>query len=142
MLPYRWVALTVAALAVLGMGREAFFHLLAEPIGQLPAVVHAPRSDERYLELRKLLPLGARLGYLSDELIDTEPGPVAHEPGTKLYQQALYALAPVVLLYGDDRAPLVLANLSNAGALEALARAHGLRVVKEFSPTLALLEPR
>ena len=144
LLRFRPVALTVAALSVLGLSRQAFFHLVAEPVTQLSAAARAPRSDLRYLELRRALErLGAKsVGYLSDEPVDTQPGPSAHPLGAKLYQQALYALAPVVLRYGDDRAQLVLVNLNSPASLEPLARAHRLSVVQSFSPTLALLAPR
>lgn|GEM_PF-1444941 len=143
-LRFRPVAIAVAALCVVGLARQAFFHLVSEPIGQLATAARAPRSDLRYLELRQSLQRrGAlRVGYLSDEPVDTQPGPSAHPSGSKLYQQALYALAPVVLVYGEDRAPLVLVNLLDPAALEPLAQSHRLAVAQLFSPTLALLVPQ
>lgn len=135
------VAPVVAALAIVGLAREAWFHVVAERAFSLPEG-QLERIDPRYAAARAYFAPGARVGYVSDEKVDTEPGPdPTNEAGLRLYQQAQYALAPVVLRYQDDRAPRVFANLRDPARLEALARGHRLRVVARLGPDLAVLEP-
>jgi hypothetical protein len=70
---------------------------------------------------------------VSDEAVTTRPGaPAPDEWGTWLYQEAQYALAPVVLVIGDTDTAVVLANLKRSDRLESIAREHGLRVVQRF----------
>jgi len=129
--PLRTVARAVALLAAVGIAREAWFHLVAEPVWRLGS--HGPRSDERYVTVREALPARGRVGYVSDEPVSTRPGALqADEWGTWLYQSAQYALAPLVLAVGDSRAEVVLANLKDPARLEEVARAHGLRIERRF----------
>ncbi|MFL5308921.1 MAG: hypothetical protein ACJ79H_00570 [Myxococcales bacterium] len=130
--PLRTAARAVALLAAVGLAREAYFHLVSEPAWHLRDR-RPPRSDERYRAVRAALPASGRVGYLSDEPVSARPGVrEADEWGTWLYQSAQYALAPVVLVVGEARTELVLANLKEPGRLEAVARAHGLRVEHRF----------
>jgi hypothetical protein len=139
--PLRRAALAVALLAAVGLAREAWFHFVSEPVGTLPAVLREPRAEERYREVRAALPHEGRVGYVSDEPVNTKPGVLAPDRwGTWLYQEAQYALAPVVLVVGDTGTEVVLANLKDAGRLEEVARAQGLRVARRFEGgRLALL---
>ena len=140
---FRAVSRCVAALAAVGLAREVWFHTVAEPLGQLPAALREPLSDARYLRLRALLPPGGVVGYVSDEQCDVRPGgALAHEVGTKLYQQALYALAPLVLRYDDASTPLVMANLADPAKLPALLSKRNLELVAEAGPGVALLRPK
>jgi hypothetical protein len=132
----------ICLLAALGLSRSLWFHAVAEPIGGLAHAARAPRAEQRYLALRALLPVGGAVGYVSDEIVDLAPGSEhEHAVGTKLYQEALYALAPLVLRYGDDRAPLVIANLHDPSRLGAVLGAHGLEPVAAVAPDLALCRP-
>jgi hypothetical protein len=139
--PLRRAALVVAVLAAAGLAREAWFHFVSEPIWNLPALVREPRAEERYRAVRAALPRAGRVGYLSDEPVNVQPGVLAADRwGTWLYQEAQYALAPVVLVVGDTGTDLVLANLKDASRLEEIARAHRLRVAERFeSGSVALL---
>jgi hypothetical protein len=65
--------------------------------------------------------------------VTSQPGaPAPDEWGTWLYQEAQYALAPVVLVVGDTSTPVVLANLKRSDHLEAIAREYRLHVVRRF----------
>src|SRR6266849_1518337 len=120
--PLRTAAVAVAA-------REAWFHLVSEPIATLPGAARQPPPESRYEQVRLLLPATGRIGYLTDLPVSTAPGArEGAELGTWLYTQAAYALAPLVLVYGDDAVEPVLANLADPAHLEELARRHGLRV--------------
>jgi hypothetical protein len=129
----RVVAPAVAVLALVGIAREAWFHFVSEPAWTLPAKVRAPRPEERYRAVRAALPPAGRVGYLSDLPVATRPAErPEYDYGTWLYQQAQYALAPIVLVYGESRTETVLANVLDPAGIDALARAHGLRVVARF----------
>jgi hypothetical protein len=125
----RSLTFAVAVLAAAGAAREAYFHLWSERISSLPAAIREPRPEARYRAVRRLLPASGRVGYLTDVPVSATPAqrPGA-EMGTWLYEQAAYALAPIVLAYGDDATEPVLANVVDPGKLDALASEHGLRV--------------
>jgi hypothetical protein len=127
------VALVV--LALLGLCRASFFHLIAEPRTQ-PGRAHI---DDRFQRLKALLPAQGEVGYLSDAPPATRQQEDPAAPGTRLYEEAQFALAPLVLRNGDDRARVVVANLRDPAGLAALARAHGLRIVAEGGAGLAVL---
>jgi len=127
--PLRTAAVAVAALAALGIAREAFFHLVSEPVWRLSP----PRAEERYLAVRAALPPAGRVGYLSDEPVSVQPGAFeSDEWGTWLYQRAQYALAPLVLVVGDATTEVVLVNVKDPARLDAVALSHGLRVERRF----------
>jgi hypothetical protein len=140
--PLRTVAGAVVVLAAVGIAREAYFHLVSEPVWELRASMRAPRAEERYRRVRAALPHSGRVGYLSDEPVTVRPSaPARDEWGTWLYQEAQYALAPVVLAVGDTNTPVVLANLKRADRLESIAREHHLRIVQRFEDgAVALLK--
>jgi hypothetical protein len=140
--PLRTAAAAVAVLAAVGIARETFFHFVSEPISDLPAAMRAPRPEERYRAVRAALPRSGRVGYVSDEPVTTRPGaPAPDEWGTWLYQEAQYALAPVVLVIGDTDTAVVLANRTRSDRLESIAREHGLRVAQRFEDgAVALLK--
>jgi len=137
--PLRTAARVVALLAAIGFAREAWFHLVSEPVCRLGA--RGPRAEERYTAVRATLPPAGRIGYVSDEPISVRPGAFhADEWGTWLYQGAQYALAPLVLVVGDASTSIVLANVKDPARLEAVAREHGLRIERTFSGgTVAVL---
>lgn len=131
------VVLVVAALAVVGLGRGLYFHLVSEPRNDS---MREP-IDPRYAALRALLPPAGEVGYVSDLPVAVRVDQDAGALGTRLYLHAQYALAPLVLRYDDARAPLVIANLSDAAKLPELAAQRGLRVVAVAGPGLAVLQP-
>jgi len=127
------VAPAVAVLAWIGLAREAWFYFVSEPVWTLPSAIREPRQEERYRAVRAALPPAGRVGYLSDLPVATSPAArVADDYGTWLYQQAQYALAPVVLVHGESGTDVVLANVRQPEHVDALAHAHGLRVVERF----------
>jgi hypothetical protein len=128
----------VVALAVVGICRIAFFHFISEPRRE-------PRReaiDPRYQQLRALLPAAGEVGYVSDLPAAIRIGDDAANPGTRLYLHAQYALAPLVLRYGDVRAPRVVANVSDPARLDAVARENHLEVLARAAPGTAILRPR
>ena len=130
--PLRTAARAVALLAAVGVAREAYFHLVSEPAWRL-FETREPRAEERYRAVRAVLPASGRVGYVSDEPVSARPGVLeSDEWGTWMYQSAQYALAPIVLVVGDARTDPVLANVKEPERLEAVARAHGLRVERRF----------
>ena len=130
--PLRTAARAVALLAAVGVAREAYFHLVSEPAWHL-VDRRAPRARDRYLAVRTALPASGRVGYVSDEPVSARPGVLeSDEWGTWLYQSAQYALAPLVLVVGESRTDPVLANVKEPERLDAVARAHGLRVEQRF----------
>src|SRR5207237_10434831 len=101
------------------------------------------RMHPRSAPAGALLPPAGEIAYVSDEPVATDPESIeATAAGTRLFEQAQYALAPLVLRYGDDRAPFVLANLADPAQLAAIARERRLVVVAEPFPGTAVLRPR
>jgi len=132
----RRIALAMAALAAVGMLRILFLHFVSEPL-------HEPLRepiDLRYQALRPLLPAG-EAGYVSDQPAVELRGETP-TPGTRMYLQAQFALAPVVLRYDDSRASLVIANLADPAQLPDLLRARSLELLARPAPGLAVARPR
>jgi hypothetical protein len=128
----------VAALSLVGLLRGAYLHFVSEPM-------HEPvreRIDLRYARLKAMLPAGGAVGYVSDLPAARHPSDNPSSPGTRLLEQAQYALAPIVLRYQDVGAPLVVANLDDPGRLQEVAQRYGLAVVVQAGPGLAVLRPR
>jgi hypothetical protein len=133
------ITAAVAVLAALGMLRSAWFHFVTEPLHDY----RRERIDPRYAPVRALLPQNGEIGYVSDVQVATGPSTVETTTlGTRLFEQAQYALAPLVLRYDDDRAPVVLANLADPAKLPEIARTRQLEVVAAPSPVTAVLRPR
>jgi len=133
------ITAAVAMLAAVGMLRSAWLHFVSEPLHDF----RRERIDPRYAPAKALLPPAGEIGYVSDEPVATGPETVeTTSAGTRLFEQAQYALAPLVLRYGDDRAPFVLANLADPASLAELARERRLLVVAEPFPGTAILRPR
>ena len=127
--------IAVVALALVGFCRAGYFHLIAEPRNEPPRA----HLDDRFRKLKALLPAQGEVGYLSD----AKPAATQRDDpaviGTRLYEEAQFALAPLILRNGDDQAELIVVHLQDPASLESLARAHGLRVVAEAGPGLAVL---
>ena len=133
------ITAAVAVLAAVGMLRSAWLHFVSEPLNDY----RRERIDPRYAAVKALLPPSGEIGYVSDAPAATGPETVeATAVGTRLFEQAQYALAPLVLRYDQDRAPVVLANVVDPGTLAAIARERRLIVVAEPSPGTAVLRPR
>jgi hypothetical protein len=130
------ITAAVAALTVIGMARSAWFHFVAEPRHD---VMRTP-IDPRYDELRPFLPRSGQLGYVSDEGVATgAPGRDLDLLGSRRFDQAQYALAPLVLRYDDQGAALVIADLRDPERLQEILREKGLVVVAHPTPGVALL---
>ncbi|HEX4382679.1 MAG TPA: hypothetical protein VH083_07010 [Myxococcales bacterium] len=127
--------IAVVALALVGLCRAGYFHLVAEPRFEPPRA----HLDERFRRLKSLLPAQGPVGYLSDALPAATQQDDPAAPGTRLYEEAQFALAPLLLRNGDDQAQTVVAVLQDPAGLAALVRKHGLRVVAEAGPGLAVL---
>lgn len=132
----RRIALALSLLAAVGILRILFLHFLSEPR-------HEPARepiDLRYQALRPLLPAG-EAGYVSDQPAVELRGDTP-TIGTRMYLQAQFALAPLVLRYDDARADLVVANLADPAKLPDLLRSRSLVLVAEPAPGLAIARPR
>jgi hypothetical protein len=125
----------VAALAAVGMVRIGWLHFVSEP-------VHEPRReriDARYAPLLPFVRAG-EIGYVSDRAPGSRPE--AASAANRLYFQAQYALAPLVLRPNDDRAPLVVVNLDDPAHAGDVLQTHDLTLVARPAPGVAVARPR
>jgi len=127
----RALGLFALGVALAGVLRGTSVHLWKE---RSLRGVPTTRIDPRYAQLAAVLPPTGRLGYVSDEPLDTGRG-------GRLYFDALYALAPRVLSPDAHGHRLVVANVFEPASIERLSRQHGLLPVAVFGGT-ALLEKR
>jgi glycosyltransferase involved in cell wall biosynthesis len=94
--------------------------------------------ESRFSELRRTLPAGARLGYVTDAV--PPPAAGADDPGRdafKRYLLAQYTLLPAILRPDAD-AELVLGNFASSGLVDTAALT-GLEVVHDFGQGVVLL---
>jgi hypothetical protein len=131
------VTAAILALAVVGLGRMAWFHLAVEA-----RVPHPPPIDDRYRALRALLPASGAIGYVSDRRVARAPAEYETSPGTRMYIEAQYALAPVILRVEDDRAALVLVNAAAPASVAALLDHRNLCPVADDGRGAMLSRPR
>jgi hypothetical protein len=133
------ITAAVAVLAVVGMLRAGWLHFVSEPLHDF----RRERIDPRYAAIKALLPRSGEVGYVSDERVATGPfGIDASSAGTRLFEQAQYALAPLVLRYDEDHAPLVVANLADPAKLPEILGQRRLIVIAEAGPGIAVLRPQ
>jgi len=114
----------ILALAAVGFGREVYFHFWSEPR-------HEPRRppiDEKFVPLFASLPRQGEAGYVTDDPIETEAG-------KRRFLETQYALAPLVLRYGDAGEPLLVANVADPSHLDALLG--GRLVIARAGPGIA-----
>lgn len=129
------IAAVIAALAAVGFCRTAYFHFSSEPRRERP--IPGPPIDDQFRALLPLLPREGEVGYVTDEPILTAPG-FEYQGAKQRFLQMQYALAPLVLRYDDDRAPVVVANVADAAHLGEVLRAHGLVAVAQAGPATAV----
>ncbi len=127
----RRVAAALAALAAVGFCREAYFHFVAEPRAEPPRIA----IDDKFSAVAERVPREGEAGYLSDDPIETEQG-------KRRFLEMQYALAPLVLRYGDDRAPLVLVDVMDPSRLPELVARHALELVERVGVGFALARPK
>ncbi|MCA1826571.1 MAG: hypothetical protein ABR567_13150 [Myxococcales bacterium] len=133
------LAAAIAVLAAVGMCRGLWLHLVSEPRNDF----RRERIDPRFERIKTLLPREGEVGYVSDEPAATGPSGVdAASAGTRMFEQAQYALAPLILRYDDTRAAVVVANLGDPSHLPEITAKNGLAVVAAAGPGLAVLRPR
>ncbi|MGZ6143130.1 MAG: hypothetical protein ACXWLM_07315 [Myxococcales bacterium] len=125
------LAAAIAALAAVGFCREAYFHFLAEPRAE-----QWRRSiDVKYEALREALPDEGEAGYVSDD-------PIEGETGKRRFLETQYALAPLVLRYGDDRSGVVVVNVFDPSRLGELLGARRLELVERIGVGTAVARPK
>jgi len=130
-----WFALVCG----LGIFRDAFYHLVYEPIRAAPH----PRIGVEFETFRPLIAGHPRIGYLSDLPLDTDPSrPRESGWGDMKYAHAQYALAPTILAHADRALPLVLANFEDPARLDRLLASGEYSVVERPAPSRALLRRR
>jgi hypothetical protein len=120
----RRLAAAIVALAAVGFCREAYFHFWSEPRNE----PRRPPIDTKFAPLFVWLPRDGEAGYVTDD-------PIGTESGKRRFLETQYALAPIVLRYGDGRAPLVVANVADPSDLDALLA--GRTVVARAGPGIA-----
>jgi hypothetical protein len=130
----------VLALAAFGLARQIWYHCFAERIGTLPAAASAPRPDARYAGVRSVLPRTGRVGYLSDEPVTSRPGSLPTR-GNDRYQGALYALAPLILRYGDGAQPWVVIDAADPARVQDLCARNGLVIEMRGPAGVAVARP-
>jgi hypothetical protein len=133
------VAAVIAALAVAGFLRTAYFHFVSEPRHEQP--IPGPPLDAQFQALLPLLPREGEVGYVTDEPVLKTPG-FEYQGAKQRFLQMQYAIAPLVLRYDDDRAALVIANVGDPARLEGVLRAHALSVIARAGPFTAVARPR
>jgi len=119
-----------------GVVRVGYFCLVHEPL------THQGRASvgAEFEEMRRLIGGAPRVGYLSDQPLDTDPTqPRASSNGNLMYAMAQYALAPTVLAYSSPDAPLVVACFNDPGRLEDAVRSGSFEVLSRPLPNIALL---
>ncbi len=135
----RRIAAAILALAAVGFFREGYFHLIVEPLFERRPFPGEP-LDDAFTKLRALLPASGEVGYVTDEPILLSPGnEIESAKGRFLKMQ--YSVAPVVLRYGDDRAPVVVANVADPARLGEVLAAHGLVETARAGPSTAVARP-
>lgn len=132
-------AAVILALSAVGFCRTAYFHFVSEPRHGTP--LPGDPVDRQYLPLLPLLPRSGEVGYVTDEPILLGPGREI-QGAKQRFLQLQYAVAPLVLRYGDDRAPLVVANVGDPARLAGVLAEHGLVELARTSPVTALARPR
>jgi hypothetical protein len=119
-----------------GVVREGYFCLVHEPL------THQGRASvgAELEEMRRLIGGAPRVGYLSDQPLDTDPTqPRSSSNGDLMYAMAQYALAPTVLAYSGPDAPLVVACFNDPGRLESVVSSGSFEVLSRPRPNVALL---
>jgi hypothetical protein len=130
------VTAIILALALVGLGRMAWFHLAVER-----RIPHPPPIDDRYRAARALLPVSGTIGYVSDARVARTPAEYETSKGTRRYIEAQYSLAPLILKVEDSRAALVLADAADPAALPALLEQRNLRAVADTGRGVAVARP-
>jgi len=127
-----------ALLAVVGLARSVYVHFVVER----PADLMDPRPafDEELRPLAALLPPRGEVGYVTDEPIQS-PGGKWQGPKQR-FLQVQYAVAPVVLRYDEDRAPLVVVNARSERSLDEQIARRGLTLVARVTSGLAVARPK
>jgi hypothetical protein len=105
-------------------------------------------SEQRFGELRKVLPPRGVVGFVSDEMeVNGNQEPIDKTqrgwwlaPEVKKYYLTQYALAPLIVVRGTDK-PLIVGNFSN-GWNETITRAHGLTPLRDFGNGVVLFEKK
>jgi hypothetical protein len=92
--------------------------------------LHTVRIDDRFAGLAAALGPAEKAGFVTD---------VPAELAARRYYDALYALAPRILLAGPD-ARRVVADVQDPAQIERICAAWRLHVVARASPGVALLE--
>jgi len=133
------VCAVIAALAAVGLLRIAYFHFVSDPRHEQP-IPGAP-IDDQFRALLPLLPRAGEVGYVTDEPVLKVPG-FEYQGAKQRFLQMQYALAPLVLRYDDDRAPLVIANVADSARLPGVLEAHRLALVARSSPSTVVARPR
>lgn len=129
------ITAAIAALSALGLCRAAYFHFVVEPD-------HPVRHlDREFRELADALPPEGEVGYVSDLPMEEAPGEV-NEPAKGGYLEVQYAVAPVILRYGDAALPLVVVRLTDPDHLDEVLERRRLRFWSWAGPKIALARPR
>ena len=119
-----------------GVVREGYFCLVHEPL------THQGRASvgAGFEGMRQLIAGAPRVGYLSDQPLDTDPTAArASNHGDLMYATAQYALAPTILAHSSREASLVVAYFNDAARLDDVLRYGSFEVMSRPFPNLALL---
>jgi hypothetical protein len=123
----------IIVLGTVGLCRAAYFHFEIER--HRPP---QPAIDARYQGARAFLPSAGEIGYISDARVARLPGEYETSPGTRLYVEAQYSLAPLVLRVNDEQASIVLVNVNDPAALPRLIETHRLHMLARVNAAVAV----
>jgi hypothetical protein len=122
-----------------GVVREGWFCLVHEPL------THQGRASvgAEFEGMRQWIAGAPRVGYLSDQPLDTDPTAArTSNHGDLMYATAQYALAPTILAYSSSDAPLMVAYFNEAAGLDEAVKGGSFEVLTRPLPNVALLRRR
>jgi hypothetical protein len=126
-----WLSVVFAC----GVLREGYFYLIRESL-----LEGRPTVGAEFEGMRQFLAGVPRVGYLSDQPLDTDPTVArADGNGDLMYAAAQYALAPTILAHSRRDPALVVAFFTDAGRLDDALRNGSFEVVSRPFPNVALL---
>jgi len=116
--------------------REGYFCLVHESLTHKGTATVGAEFEG----MRPLLAGIPRVGYLSDQPLDTDPTDErSNNNGDLMYATAQYALAPTILTHSNRDGGLIVACFNDAGRLDEVLRIGNFEVISRPVPNVALL---
>lgn len=126
-----WATVLVAIVSVASIGR--YFFESGDAYAESPTPDSVTEFDQRFAELRKMLPGRGVIGYVTDPGIAPDDGEALAE-----YYLTEYALTPHIVVRSEDQRFLV-GNFHKEITVGSLAD-RGFKLVRQFGNGIVLLE--